>query len=388
MTGLRRITSLEGLADSVASPGFSLLRPQRVVVAPSAPAPRLQALACPQREFFDPWLGGLHAKDGLHIAHDLACWFFTGLTVSGRGHLFLDEALLAVPEFMPDYWRRMVEDGAGADPAHEYELPTRVIDHPCLCVLGHGLHVYGHFLLEMLPRLQLARRILGPALPAHRILMDRQAPGWLLSILHGLYGCTDADFEWFDSSAEKLLLMRAIVPTLASTDGPFHPYAASLYADALRWAGPARLQAEGLFVSRALFSNPHSYGRRCLNEVELARIATREFGLAVVAPETFPWADQIRLFAGARVVVGEFGSALHSALFAPPGARVGALGFFNLAQSYIGALCGQRNAYLRTTPAEGARPGDPAGDYSVDPDLFRQFVTTLLQSDPRNGSAT
>ena len=47
-----------------------------------------------------------------------------------------------------------------------------------------------------------------------------------------------------------------------------------------------------------------------------------EAGFAVSTPEALPIADQIRTAAGARVIAGSAGTALHLSAFAPAGARV------------------------------------------------------------------
>ncbi len=373
---MRTIESLDGWADTVATPRFDVARPARIVVAGAAVAPQPRPLLCGEADFVDPWLPAYHRTPRRAVARDISCYFVAGAGISGPGHIVVGDALITAPEFMPGYWRRMALARDGIDPQAEQHLPARVIEEPCLCFLGHGLNVYGHLLLEMLPRLHVALRVLRERLPPHRILLERQTPRWLLAILRDVYDCRDADFVFFDRGTERVVLAQAILPTLASTEGHFHPHAAAFYRALVAAAGSARLDAGRLFISRAFFRHSHSYPRRCVNELELAEIAAQEFGFTPLAPETFGWRDQIRLFAGARVVLGEYGSGLHGALFSPAGTRVAALGYLNLEQSHVGELCGHWNAYLRV---------DPTGqgmDYSVDPQLFRRFLTQLLQTEP------
>lgn len=82
-------------------------------------------------------------------------------------------------------------------------------------------------------------------------------------------------------------------------------------------------------------------------------------GFFVVSPELLDIDDQIRLFAGARVVAGAAGSALHMAAFAPPGTRVIEIGD-NRSRSrpvpmqlVIDTVCGHEHAYIPAAePAE------------------------------------
>ena len=75
--------------------------------------------------------------------------------------------------------------------------------------------------------------------------------------------------------------------------------------------GPARI-----YVSRALAS-----ARRVANEAEVIA-ALRPFGIEPVTLEGMAVADQARLFAGARLVVGPHGAGFANMVFAPPGAAL------------------------------------------------------------------
>lgn len=361
-------------AEVVAKARFLPDTMARTVVAPvGAPLAPLPLLT-PEPDFVDAWLARHHQQGAVADPFDVSCYFARDVEVTGRGHVFWQDALLDGPEFMPLYWRKLVEDGE-VDLAAERALPARVVDEPCVVFAGHGIHVYGHFLLETLPRLFLAHYALDHALPRRRYLIDADAPAWLRDILCGSLGVDEADLLPYAPARERMVLRQAILPTLTSRDGQFHPYQRRVCAHLCEVVG-AEAEAPGprrLFLTRALVRNPHSVQRHCVNELELAGIAAREFGFAVLAPETFPWAAQLALLRHAEVVAGVFGSALHSAMFSPPGTRVGAIGVLNLEQSHIGALQQHRNAYLRTDAL------DESGAFSVDEDRFRAFLRRLCR---------
>ena len=112
--------------------------------------------------------------------------------------------------------------------------------------------------------------------------------------------------------------------------------------------------------------------RICENEMEISAIAAGEFGFAIIAPETFPWREQVRIFTNANIVAGMFGSALHGTIFSAPGTRVGAIGPLNAMQSHIAAIRRQRNLYLTTgKESSGQR-------FVVDTEDFRRFADILV----------
>ncbi len=75
---------------------------------------------------------------------------------------------------------------------------------------------------------------------------------------------------------------------------------------------PAAAQRR-LFVSRALVRRRH-----ITNEAELAGMLER-YGFETVHPETLSLREQMELFAGAKTVLGSWGSGLTSLIFSPPG---------------------------------------------------------------------
>jgi O-antigen biosynthesis protein WbqL len=119
--------------------------------------------------------------------------------------------------------------------------------------------------------------------------------------------------------------------------------------------------------------------RQLSNQAEIECIAVSE-GLELVKPETLPISEQIALFASADLLVGEFGSAMHNALFSRRGTRVFCLNWINGLQSRIAQLKQQRVGYL--LPSDGVPvkyvEGASLKSYHIDPDQFRKCVRALL----------
>ncbi len=342
-------------------------------VAVATPAPPL-AVA-------DPALVGrslveLHCGALDQPGFDLAITGPLAVTLSRFGMVWQEGHLLTSAEILPDY----VMPQLHAAPAHFFTgpraLPCRAEHRPGFVFSGWGMHVFGHFLIETLPRLLLARALphwLDGALP----VLDRAMPDWLQVILREQFGIGESNAIWFDSRIEQLDLARAwLIPNLLRPGG-FHPLAAGLLeAFGQGLAGPAQQGGARLFIARGDYHNPHS-AQRCLeNEAALAAMAEAEFGCTVVYPQDLSFTEQVACFSRAELVLGQAGSAPHLALFAPKGARVGVLRFMAPDQSFIAALRGQKIGYL----TEGISETAP-GQFRIDPEKFRMFGAAMLAID-------
>ena len=87
-------------------------------------------------------------------------------------------------------------------------------------------------------------------------------------------------------------------------------------ACALNRSQPATPAHRKVYVSRLGIDR-----RRMTNEAELAAQLS-QMGFHIVAPQTMPFDEQVRIFMGARLIVGPYGSGLVNAAFAAPGAAL------------------------------------------------------------------
>jgi hypothetical protein len=234
--------------------------------------------------------------------------------------------------------------------------------------------VYGHWLLEGMPKLLLLRQI-AASLPPFRILLPRKLPefvtGWIRFLL------PDSDIEIYDERTEYLHCDTLLLPTLLMhPEHYFHPTLAPLVDELCRSASADAAGGRKLYVSRVASSN----FRRLSNQAEIEEIAVKE-GLTLVRPETFSIADQIEMFASADLVVGEFGSAMHNALFSPSQTKIFCLNWINAMQSRIAQLKHHEIGYLLPSDGTAVRyvEGSPSVTYHIDAQLFRKCLRTLLE---------
>ena len=347
----------------------------RLELAPAAMSLPARPLVPGTEAFAPEWLVAHHARGARSPRPGLACYFIRDATVSGNGQVWLGERLVTARDLLPRYMQGLMGLGGtlNQNMLKAHHLPERIIDPPTAVLLGHGIHVYGHFLIEMLFRFMQVETALGRRAAGMRYLLDRAAPPWLLRILTEDLRIPVEHLVFFDPRQERVLLRRAVVPThVGGEEHGFHPMAAEL-ADraAARLNLPATTTPRRFFATRLDFSNPASGAKRvCLNEPALIEIARREHGFEPLALQDLPWPQQVAAFRHAEIVVGAFGSALHTAQFSPRGTRMGVIGFGALVQSNISAMRQTDMAYL-------ARDIDIHGAFMIDEQAFRRFLAAL-----------
>lgn len=371
------------LAIPTAAPAWTQGALLRREIAPPAPPCPLRPLISDTAAMTAGWLASAHARGPVWPPIAVGCYFAADLAVSGTGQLWIDGRLLTAPDVMPEYQFKFLKIAeGGSKPLWDgIGRPERRIDGPCVVLIGHGLTVYGHFLIEMLFRVLVARRALAGSGLVVRYLLDRSAPNWLLRILADDLDIPAEAIEFFDATRERVVLSQAIVPSLVSGDKGYHPVTNALIDELLAGLSlaPPSDMARRIFVVRRDFRNTASLHRVCRNELQLIEYAQREHGFQPVVMETLPWRQQIAIFQHAEIVVGMWGSALHTALFSPAGTKVAAIGFLNLVQSNIGGLRGHANAFL----SEGVDLW--AGSFDVDEAVFAQFLRAVCADTPSIG---
>lgn len=304
---------------------------------------------------------------------DLCCYLTSDLLVSGFGQLWLDDRLITSPDLMPEYWReRVFEQPKFMHPNFCSTLPIRIIEKPCICALGWGWNNYGHFLVEMLPRLLFARSWMARLnAPEADVLFRSDTPSWLLSICEKHLGIGRDKMIFFNATTERVKLMRGIFPTYLYRGFGFHPRLNFLLAE-LRSLAAAPLEREGNFFVSRQNVNVQGFKRHCRNENELAAIAESEFDCKIICPENMSWREQVRLFRRARLMCGLYGSGLHTALLADQKLQLAIVGSGNSTQTHIAQLRGQKISFL-------VNGWNRSKSFSIDLDEFRKFMGIILR---------
>jgi capsular polysaccharide biosynthesis protein len=252
-------------------------------------------------------------------------------------------------------------------------LPVRRIAGQVAVIHGPGFDIFGHWLIDFLPRLYGLHRA-GVDIADIKFVLPVQTPGFARSLLERI-GIPAENLIWHDQKAERLEPDALIVPSLFRLRSRFHPLmvaATRFWLDRVAGGGAPGPTGRRLFVSRKRVAS----ARMLRNRADIEARAMGE-GYEIVAPETMTLPEQITLFGAARHILGEYGSGLHGSLFAPPGTTVCALrgtshhpGF---AQSGLAERFGHTVGYVF-----GATP-EHAGDheFSIDTGAFDAALSAM-----------
>jgi O-antigen biosynthesis protein WbqL len=257
---------------------------------------------------------------------------------------YCGEAAITDNRLYPKYVQEYVETGTLERVFHfNYAKQARAIETPIFCVTHFNMQTYGHFLLEVLPKVLLGVSLIdmgAKAQIAFPMNVNRVRP-----IIESI--CRAEHLLPYDSSKEYLRAARVILPsTFVSAEYDLHDaFVVAIKGLIGRFTGlPSALALPGprIFISR--LKNGRSF-RLMENESELMRLA-ESFGFQRFHPEDWSWPDQVRIFAAATHVIGEYTSALHNTLFSPPGTKVLSLGRLNNAQQAIADAMGHDLAFV------------------------------------------
>ena len=345
---------------------------------------RLGALNRPHHlSIYPPWQGPDH-PDGCRI------YALPNCEVGGLGLIRQDADTVLAPTDCYKAWSTKLVFGVdhGPDiPVYRQWLETErknwigalldadaeviAVEEPAATVINPNL-VYGHFLLEMLPRLHLlsVARDLGVAF---RLAFPRGLPygkaEWLLGFIR-LY-IPEAEVLWYDPAHQRVRAPCILSPTMLHLGTPYryHPAMAVAAADVKRRVGVRVGHADPsrrLYLSRSRF--PRTGWRQLANEEEIEAVF-RNRGFDVLHPQEMTLSDQLQAYHDAEVLAGPYGSQMHNSLFAGRGARVIVLNEINNLQRLLCEWLGQDLTVI--LPDDGvprthaARPSEAA--YRVDP---------------------
>jgi capsular polysaccharide biosynthesis protein len=238
--------------------------------------------------------------------------FGKGLFLDAAGNLVCSDSLGIRPQDLEDPLRRgtgrqiVAFSGVDASWIRRKRLGGRAV---LLSALGE--HIWGHWLLDILPRIFLARKC---GIEDAVFLVGCDSRPFAFELLER-FGVARSQVFVYDPAIEMVECEQLIVPSLCRSGVSVHPLLVDFYR------GREARQQEGrrdFFVSRAGWQP----NKRVMENRPEVEDLCRRLGFSIVFPEALSVDEQIELFASARMVIGDAGSGLHSTLFSPPGTKV------------------------------------------------------------------
>ena len=273
---------------------------------------------------------------------------------------------------------------------HTARLPRRRVKGTLAVIYGPGHETYGHWLVDFLPRLWVLARC-GHDLGKLRYVVPPELTTVARALLAHL-GIGRQQLVPYRYWREALQADRLLLPTglrVHNRVGPHFREATAFWTGRLRARVPETSGTEGDRPTRLLVSRHRVTGARILsNRVRIESIATAR-GYTIVHPQEMTLTEQAAVFAGARVIVGEYGSALHGSVYAAPGTlTIGLRGTArhpSFVQSGIAAALDQQVGYVLGEMTLGAGEGEVGQVFCVQPEDFERAldIAALVADRPR-----
>ncbi len=314
----------------------------------------------------------------VYLGHEVEIngpWFMTGALLSHRGvHLSCRE--LALDPASPEARERLTAHEAAR---RDGSRPLRRIKGCSILLATNGHQIYGHWLIDFLPKLYLLDRA-GFSIDDINILLPSNMGTFGAQYLD-LLGIDPARIVSYNPDREALLAEELLIPTVLRWGGRL----SAAFADSIAYLNQRVESFNRVPImrgcARVFLSRPSSgvATRPLVNQEALEALAL-EAGFCIVHPEKLPLLEQIGIFRGARRVIGQYGSALHATIFSRPGVVVGGLhgplpSTFDALQSGIAERLGQTTGYVFGTsyPAAPSRYAMSVGE-----DDFTECVSTYF----------
>ena len=235
-----------------------------------------------------------------------------GGCVSAHGTAYYQGTGLASP-----FWNvsdKMIEQAVTESRIDNWTTPTRFIEGDVVSLTGPGRTVWGHWLVDFLPRLYVLH-LARYDIHSLRYLLPDQAPKFASQLLE-LVGIPASSLVRYDEMTELVSCSNLILPGYLRWGNRFAPSFKAAVAFLMQMIArnhpiPASpVAAERVFVSRNLAMEQ----RKLENRREIEELAVSR-GFTVIDPAAYSIVEQIAIFKSARQIIGEYGSGLHNGMF-------------------------------------------------------------------------
>jgi hypothetical protein len=200
--------------------------------------------------------------------------------------------------------------------------------------------VYGHWMIDMLPIVYMARYL--PVELASQLSFVIHRTGCTIDniILESTQrlGIQPNRLLW--TTSLPTFFRRLIVVQGLTQNGKY----ISPLVDACHVAVSTGIAGRG--IKRLFVQRRGGYGRELYNEYELSNIA-RELGFEIFDPGAHTLKEQISAFKDARQIIGAIGSAMTNIIYAPPEAKVTVLTPKSMPDSFYWLVCQLRRQEFR-----------------------------------------
>lgn len=252
------------------------------------------------------------------------------------------------------------------------------INDDCILLTRPGDHIYGHWLVDILPRVWLAESYKKNQF---KYLVRNNSPSYVYDLLELVGVEADQIMQW-DPSKQVARLTSAYVPSGLRYNFYFHPLIKEFgvglrnkYADN-NYEGPS---SEKIYVTRNKWSDTNKKEFRILENSDALEEIAKQKGYMIISPETLSIRDQINVFSNVKIIIGEDGSGLHNSIFSPENTIVCSLRSPYNGALIQGSLCAAYNQSMAYIIGKATNKPDVArnANYVIDENVFRKSLDAI-----------
>lgn len=333
----------------VSSPAYELAPPR--VVNPSAiPLSIMQAMR-------HGWFARTHASRPVTLTKVFDVY------VTMEGLVFTQDKKLvrqSIAQHTPEECAR----GLAAIMQAEQAGSVQVIRPSSLLLRKRGEHNYGHWMVELLPKLWLAEEYL----PLCSLVVPRVSGNFARVLRDSVALSTSFQPLFYEMDAAEVLFFKELVLVDGLTDH-------GVYMSPLVFSRTEDLRARipGTQVRR-LYLTRRGRSRTVRNEDALMAFLQTQ-GFLCVDPAELTFAEQVKLFRNADCVVGVMGAAMTNIMFCGKGTKVITLAPASMPDTFFHFIAGLRGlAYYEIR----GRVHGPAEDWNVSFDIETDDLARVL----------
>jgi len=298
-----------------------------------------------------------------------------GVGVIGRGRVITDTGTVIGPDdrLVWDVSQTAMTDNPATHPMFLSPKlpPVTKFDGSLAVITTFQSSVYYHWMMDALPRIHLLK---ASNIPYDRILVPT----------HTRFQRECLDALGIESARvlpavprQHIEAERLIVPSMPGLTAHSPRWACQFVRESFLKSAPQATPRRRIFASRQ-----KSATRKLVNEDALVE-ALRRYGFEPVFPEELSFAEQVRLFDGAAIVVATHGSALTNLVFCRPGASVIEIFSPNYMNTLYWALANQLDLNYHYVRGEGKRLTSKRGrrvheDITVDPAKVTRLIDDIV----------
>lgn len=311
------------------------------------------------------------------------------VSIYSRYYCASNNKIIHIPEVYPEYFIHRIntlKPLVGINTNYKKLKKLILSDRP-VCILPHfNSGIYGHFLLEVMPKLLSLKFLCAMGIDFDLLISEGMPKFQENIILLGMLPYK-VNVLRFYPEREYINASRVLFPSMISNrnyafNQNFHSVLTDLIAksynplinkditsDCHRFIAISRLSRRDSRKDHRLLENEKDVLERLQN-----------LGAYIVEPEQLSFLEQVRIFNQANLIVGEFSSALHNTLFSPVNSGVIAINWLSGIQSRIANFCGHNLTYVLpndNTPVLNPKDGTTKS-FSVNIDKLEKKVLHFL----------